>query len=89
MASTFELVERMKDAEATFTRDEVQTLIDWHYQRALNDTYNKSRIAAALQTQQQIAEEQARIQREFNAQRLRNEQELLAGTDLVRIEEGA
>lgn len=44
-----ELNERMKDPTATFTPEEVQSLIDWNVTRATNDEYQKTRIAAVMQ----------------------------------------
>lgn len=42
------LVERLDNPEETFTCEEVHTLIDYYEKRALDDIYNKSRIAENL-----------------------------------------
>lgn len=55
-----DLKERLKDPDATFTSAEVQTLIEHTERAALNDIYNKSRIAIATEhAQQGVAATQA------------------------------
>lgn len=44
-----ELNERMTDPNETFTPEEVQALIDWNVNRATNDEYQKTRLAAVMQ----------------------------------------
>lgn len=43
-----ELVQRLEDPNATFTSEEVQTLIDWSVQQALNGNYQTERVQDAL-----------------------------------------
>ena len=50
MASALdELMTRMEDPQATFTTDEVQTLIDWYVQKACTDEYQTAKVATAMQ----------------------------------------
>lgn len=44
-----ELRERLQDPDATFTSEEVQTLIDWTVARELQNDYQTQRVASALQ----------------------------------------
>lgn len=49
-----ELLEKLADPQPgdTFTPSETQQLIDYHVTRAVNDSYNQSRIATAMQEAQ-------------------------------------
>lgn len=52
-----ELNERMTDATATFTRDEVRALLDWHIRHELQSDYQTQRVASVMQ-QSVLATEQ-------------------------------
>ena len=49
-----ELLDKLANPQPgdTFTHSETQQLIDYHVTRAVNDSYNQSRIATAMQEAQ-------------------------------------
>lgn len=53
-----ELLERTKDDNATFTAQEVRRIMEFVNESAINDIYNKARIAEIMQ------QSHARVQRE-------------------------
>lgn len=44
-----DLKKRLEDDAATFTAQEVRTLLDWSVAHAATDAYNEARIASSLQ----------------------------------------
>ncbi len=44
-----ELQQRLEDTEATFTSEEVKTLLDWRIRQELSSDYQTQRVASALQ----------------------------------------
>jgi hypothetical protein len=53
MTTLDELRERLKDPDATFTSEEVNKLLEDTERKALMDSYNQARIAAATQAAQE------------------------------------
>lgn len=49
-----ELKKRLEDDTATFTAQEVRTLLDWSVTHAATDAYNQARIASSLQHAQEM-----------------------------------
>lgn len=49
-----DLKKRLEDDSATFTAQEVRTLLDWSVSHAANDVYTQARIASSLQHTQDM-----------------------------------
>lgn len=49
-----DLKKRLEDDSATFTAQEVRTLLDWSVAHAANDVYTQARIASSLQHTQDM-----------------------------------
>lgn len=55
------LKQRLEDDSATFTAQEVRTLLDWSVTHAANDVYTQARIASSLQHTQEMHDFSQRI----------------------------
>lgn len=57
MTSIDELMQRIDDDDGTFTSEEVRSIVEHVERKALNDIYNKSRIAQNAQRGAEIVEQ--------------------------------
>ena len=56
MTSVDELMKRIEDDAATFTAEEVRQVLEHVERQALNDVYNKARIAQSAQRSAEIVQ---------------------------------